>query len=173
MVPACTKILTHKMCQVGHRFQFGRNPDSYNSRFSSKDGFGNDIHFSQDKDPYYNGAASTHGIELHYTGGDVEPANPYTDPELAAAAVSPHEAVIQVDGYSHVVPFHEIDPDMVELACDDEGCALIPDDGYAGNDLELIKDHGSNNYGEQYVEPSYVERTIFSDPYAPQNSHLS
>jgi len=40
------------------------------------------------------GNQSTHGIELHHTGGHVEPANPYTDPELAAASVTPYDAVI-------------------------------------------------------------------------------
>ena len=40
---------------------------------------------------------STHGIELNEVGGNVEVA-PYVDPELAAAAVSPTEAIIQFDG---------------------------------------------------------------------------
>ena len=60
---------------------------SYNSRFSSKDGVGNDISFSQDKDPYYGGAAPTHGIELHYTGGNVEPADTHKSPNCHLLSV--------------------------------------------------------------------------------------
>ena len=32
-------------------------------------------------------------------------------------------------------PFHQIDKDKVELACDKKGCALIPDDGNPHNDI--------------------------------------
>ena len=51
------------------------------------------------------------------------------------AAVSQHEAVIQVNGDSFIVPIDKINPDKVELACNDDGCALIPDDGNPYNDV--------------------------------------
>lgn len=78
---------------------------------------------------------SSHGMALHMTGGHVEPAG-YVDPELAAAAVSPHSAVIQVGEHSVTAPFHKIDKEKVELACDEYGCALIPDDGNPHNDID-------------------------------------
>lgn len=73
---------------------------------------------------------------------------PGTDAELAAAAVSPTEAVIQVDGESIIAPIAHIDPDKVELACDDTGCALIPDDGNPYNDIIVEPT-------PYYVEPVY------------------
>ena len=77
---------------------------------------------------------STHGMKLNVTGGHAE-TSPYVDPELAAAAISPHEAVIQIDGESIKAPIDQIDVDKVELACDDTGCVLIPDDGNPHNDI--------------------------------------
>ena len=59
----------------------------------------------------------------------------HVDPELAAAAVSPTEAVIQIDGRSIIAPIDQIDPDKLELACGLGGCALIPDDGNPHNDI--------------------------------------
>ena len=49
-----------------------------------------------------------------------------------------------------VVPVSEIDPEKFELACDDTGCALIPDDGNPHNDItpeqamELHTPHSKN-----------------------------
>ena len=79
-------------------------------------------------------AASSHGYPLNVVGGHV-PVSPHFNPELAAAAVSPTEAVIQVGGQSHIVHMQDINPEHFELACDDHGCALVPDDGNPHNDL--------------------------------------
>jgi len=63
--------------------------------------------------------------------------HPEIDAELAAAAVNQHEALVQVDGQSIVAPMYAIDPSKVELACNLDGCVLIPDDGIAENDVIL------------------------------------
>ena len=73
-------------------------------------------------------------MPLYQTGGHVE-VDPNVHPELAAAAVSQTEAVIQNDGKSYIVPMDQINPDKVELACDMTGCALIEDDGDPTNDI--------------------------------------
>jgi len=80
---------------------------------------------------------STHGFALNVVGGNV-PVSPYVNPELAAAAVSSTEAVLQHDGQTFILPIDEIDADKVELACDDDGCVLIPDDGNPHNDLIAV-----------------------------------
>ena len=67
-------------------------------------------------------------------GGFIEPAYP-VDPELAAAAITPREAVIQIRDEAYAAPFLDINVDKVELACDTTGCALIPDDGNPHNDI--------------------------------------
>ena len=81
-------------------------------------------------------------MELNMVGGHAEVA-PGTNAELAAAAVSATEAVIQHDGQSFVAPIDQIDPDAVELACNDDGCALIPDDGNPYNDIIVEPAHGT------------------------------
>lgn len=86
---------------------------------------------------------SSHGMELNMVGGHADVASG-TAQELAAAAVSSTEAVIQHDGQSFVAPIDQIDPDAVELACNDEGCALIPDDGNPYNDIVLESVLGGN-----------------------------
>ena len=96
---------------------------------------------------------SSHGYELFKTGGDVDLPD-YVDPELAAAAVSQHDAVIQIDGKSIVAPMEHIDTTKVELACDDYGCALIPDDGNPHND---IVPKGKNSYDEPQPQRGYNE----------------
>ena len=77
---------------------------------------------------------STHGIELLNVGGNIEVA-PSVDPELAAAAISETEAIMQANGQSFTAPLDQIDPSKVELACNDDGCVLIPDDGNPENDI--------------------------------------
>ncbi len=79
-------------------------------------------------------SGSTHGIDLPLTGGNV-PVAPGTNAELAATAVAPNKSVLQVDGQTIVVDHDEIDTNKVEVACNDEGCALILDDGNPHNDL--------------------------------------
>lgn len=81
---------------------------------------------------------------LNKTGGHVDPANPHTRQEIAAAAVTPYDAVIQLNGETHVAPMDSIDPDKVELACDDTGCVLIPDDGNPHNDLIPRESHAQH-----------------------------
>ena len=81
-------------------------------------------------------ADSSHGFKLHVTGEGLKEGQTDVNPMIAAAAVNPHEAVIQVNGDSILAPFHEIDPKKVELACNKDGnCALIPNDGDPSNDL--------------------------------------
>ena len=92
--------------------------------------------------PYVNeeDSSSSHGFKLHVTGDGLKDSNADVHPEIAAAAVNPHEAVIQLGGKSILAPFEHIDHEKVELACNDEGCALIPDDNNPDNDL-IIGEH--------------------------------
>ena len=94
---------------------------------------------------------SSHGYELNVTGGNT-PVAPGTHPELAAAAVNPYEAVIQVNGETIIAPMSEINPNSVELACDDTGCVLIPDDGIASNDL-IPHAPAPPQYDDQHHDP--------------------
>jgi len=80
-------------------------------------------------------AESSHGFKLHVTGDGLKGDAEGVHPEIAAAAVNPHEAVIQIGGDSILAPFEDIDHEKLELACNAEGCALIPDDGNSDNDL--------------------------------------
>ena len=82
------------------------------------------------------GAKSTHGIELPQTGGGVK-VDKNVDPEIAHAAFDKKQAVIVHEGSAYLAPMDAIDPDAVELACNNEGCALIPDDGNPHNDITL------------------------------------
>ena len=133
MVSACQNILTHKQCHIGFRYNFGGLENLRSeAEFVAHDGLGRDIHYR-----YEEGPQSTHGIKLYRTGGHVAPADPYTNPEVAAASVTPHDSVIQIDGQSHVVPMDKIDAEKVELACNDDGCALIPDDNNPYNDIHV------------------------------------
>jgi hypothetical protein len=63
-------------------------------------------------------------------------------PELAHAALDHEHVVVQVDGDSYKVDHEDINPYAVELACDQQGCALIPDDGNPYNDIVV------NTYGD-------------------------
>ena len=83
---------------------------------------------------------STHGFALNEVGGNVQVA-PCVDAEIAAAAVSPTEAVVQYEGQTIIAPIMNIDADMVELACNDDGCVLIPDDGNPHNDVIAVNQH--------------------------------
>lgn len=46
-------------------------------------------------------------------------------------------AVIVYNGEAIIAPMEHIDPDKVELACNMDGCALIPDDGDPTNDIHV------------------------------------
>lgn len=81
---------------------------------------------------------STHGFALNEVGGNVQVA-PCVDAEIAAAAVSPTEAVVQYEGQTIIAPIMNIDTDMVELACNDDGCVLIPDDNNPYNDITAVR----------------------------------
>lgn len=61
--------------------------------------------------------------------------DPYIDPEIKAAAYDQESAVIVYQGDAILAPMEHIDPDKVELACNMDGCALIPDDGDPTNDI--------------------------------------
>ena len=61
--------------------------------------------------------------------------HPEMDAELAATALSHNTVAVQIDGSTYEAPMHEVNTDMFEVACDADGCALIPDDGNPHNDL--------------------------------------
>lgn len=84
--------------------------------------------------PNQDGVKSSHGFELNKTTGGLKNLK-HVDPEIAKAAINPHEAIIQIDGKTRTIPISEIDVDKVELACNDDGCVLIPDDGNPYNDI--------------------------------------
>ena len=72
---------------------------------------------------------------------------PDVGPELAAAAVSPDHVVTQKDGVSRIVSMEDIDIDKTELACDEDGCVLIPDDGNPHNDIRPPRpDNGEDTH---------------------------
>ena len=77
---------------------------------------------------------STHGIELPEVGGKVKVSDKI-DPEIAEAAFDKKQAVIVHEGNAYLAPMDAIDPEAVELACNTDGCALVPDDGNPHNDL--------------------------------------
>jgi hypothetical protein len=77
---------------------------------------------------------NSHGLDLTVVGGNTFV--PESVPaELAAAAYDANSAVIYHDGESFLAPIDKISTDAVELACNDEGCVLIQDDGIAENDV--------------------------------------
>ena len=84
------------------------------------------------------GAKSSHGIELPKTGGHVKVSED-VDPEIASAAFDSKQAVIVHEGNAYLAPMDAIDPTSVELACNNDGCALIPDDGNPHNDISPEK----------------------------------
>ena len=80
---------------------------------------------------------------LEKVGGNVKVGKD-VNPELAAAAIDPSTVVIQHNGQSFFAPMDQVDLDAVELACNDDGCVLIPDDGNPHNDIILdfgLDDH--------------------------------
>ena len=91
---------------------------------------------------------SSHGIELPLTGHR-DNAAPGTDAEIAEAAYDENNAVIVHDGEAFLAPIDSINPDAVELACNEEGCALIKDDGNPANDITPPVNHAdhANNGG--------------------------
>ena len=93
---------------------------------------------------------STHGFALNEVGGNV-PVMPGTDPELAIAAISATEAVIQKDGQTFYAPIDQISTDAVEPACNDDGCTLIPDDDNPENDVVL------DDYMPEYLTHQEVQ----------------
>ena len=132
MVHPCSSLLKYKERNIPFRYRFTGSyvhPDTpHDSRKSE-----HQPTYHKD-DPQTRKAASSHGIELIQTGGNVKP-QIHVDPEIAAAAVSPYEAVIQIDGKSIIAPMDQIDASKLELACDLGGCTLIPDDGNPHNDI--------------------------------------
>ena len=102
---ACSTILTCRGTQKPYRYNFNGSGGSHGSGYNNgghdviDPDFGQGGHHNHNNNGGYddvnngNSAKSTHGIELHYTGGHVQPAYD-VDPEIAAAAVTAHEAVI-------------------------------------------------------------------------------
>lgn len=66
----------------------------------------NNNHNHLHSDDHHDISQSSHGMKLNVTGGNVHYADLPHDihPELAASAVNPSEAIIQVDGESYYVP---------------------------------------------------------------------
>ena len=58
------------------------------------------------------------------------------DPKLAAAAYDRKNVVFVHGGAAFLIPIDEIDTNMVELACNDKGCALIAVDSDPTNDID-------------------------------------
>ena len=71
---------------------------------------------------------------------------PGTNPELALAAYDENQAVIVHKGDAFLAPMSSINPDAVEPACNEDGCALIKDDGNPHND---VKHYGRRGHGHQ------------------------
>ena len=98
---------------------------------------------------------STHGIELPVVGGNIKDVkvSKDVDPEIAGAAYDDKQAVIVHEGNAYLAPMDAIDPEAVELACNTDGCALIPDDGNPDNDLtpEMAKDIHSPAHNDEWV----------------------
>ena len=84
---------------------------------------------------------SHEGVNLPMVGGHVKLDDPSVDPMLVAAAYDQTNVVFVFGDVAYLVPMSGIDTDMVELACNERGCALIPNDFDESNDvaLELIK----------------------------------
>ena len=81
------------------------------------------------------GSASSHGIELPMVGGHVK-FDREVDPMLAAAAYDDKNVVLVHGGAAFLVPLDEIDTSMVELACNDKGCALVAIGAGPSNDID-------------------------------------
>lgn len=96
MVGACAHILRCRDSQIHYKYGF---PGSYHPHAQPSS------HQTGYPEPLYPEPASfsTHNIDLNIVGGNV-PTPAGTNAELAAAAVSPYEAVVQVNGKSLIVP---------------------------------------------------------------------
>jgi len=82
---------------------------------------------------------SSHGFELDQdkVGGFARVSRDVSA-EFAAAAVSADDVVLLNDyGESFRVAMDQVNPDTVELACIEDGCVLIQDDGNSKNDVIL------------------------------------
>ena len=96
---------------------------------------------------------SSHGYPLNEVGGNIY-VDPRIHPEIAAAAVSPTEAVLQRDGKTTIAPMKDINTDATELACNLDGCVLIPDDNNPHNDIH--PPHSFEDYpGDGYPVDGY------------------
>ena len=123
---------------------------------------------------------SSHGIKLQQTGG-YAPTDSSVNPELAAAAVSATEAIIQTpDGKSVIAPISQINPDAVELACDDTGCVLIADDGNPNNDvivpgMETHSHDHTHNHVHQEPTPASSHGIVLQQTggYAPTGPNVN
>ena len=130
MVYSCAALLSCRDKQLPYRYNFS------GSYVEPHHDHANDHHDD------HHAPQSSHGYALNVTGGHVPDSElPYgTHPEIAAAAYNPEEAVLQANGESILVPLGAIDPSKTELACDEDGCVLIPDDGNPHNDIH-VGDH--------------------------------
>ena len=90
-------------------------------------------------------------MELKVHGGNIN-THPELDAELAATALSHNTVAVQIDGKTYEAPMSEVNTDMFEVACDADGCALIPDDGNPHNDL--IPDKSQVPHPPQLSQPT-------------------
>lgn len=133
MVGHCAAILNCRDTQLHYDYHFHGSvvPQPYHSH---------DVHDASHV--HAHGVAppaptgSSHGIDLPVVGGNSYVA-PGTEAELAAAAVDPKTVVLNVNGETIFAPIDSVDTDKTELACNDEGCALILDDGNPYNDIPV------------------------------------
>ena len=134
MIGHCAAILNCRQTQLPARYQFSGSiiPQPYHTHdHHDASSLSAGHHTEHDTT---SAASSSHGIELPVVGG-----NSYVDPGtpniLAAAAIDPNTVVINVDGETYLHDMQNVDVRSLELACNDEGCALIPDDGNPYNDI--------------------------------------
>mmetsp|Transcript_6664 Transcript_6664/g.9089 ORF Transcript_6664/g.9089 Transcript_6664/m.9089 type:complete len:213 (+) Transcript_6664:348-986(+) len=145
MVPNCKKLLHGRQTRLNYKYLF-EGQMSFEQLHEKEFGEPFPMVYA---DNGHKGPGSTHGIQLVRVGGHVE-VDPSINPTLAAAAISPTEAVIQVDGEAVIARFDAIDVSKVELVCNEEGCCLIPKDDNPHNDLvvestEEQQDHGHDH----------------------------
>jgi len=74
-------------------------------------------------------------------GGHAKLSNPDADPILKAAAYDDTNVVFVHSGLAFLVPYSSIDTSMIELACNEKGCALIPKDDDPTNDIMTPQKH--------------------------------
>ena len=100
------------------------------------DFFGGEFDIKKEMASIHDDIYNSHGLDFPIVGGNIQ-VDSSVHPEIAAAAYNDEKAVIVHEGDAFLAPFDTINTDAVELACNEDGCALIPDDGNPHNDIHL------------------------------------